>query len=57
MYCRFGRSVAGTEDVSCPRKGVVAQDYSCRRFEYDATKRVPMKKAALPEFKDEDFTL
>jgi len=46
-YCRYASTVAVTEDILCEKKGIVAPDYSCRKFIYDPLKRTPRKPPAL----------
>jgi len=45
-FCRFASVIAGTEEMLCEHRGVVSQEYRCRRFVYDPLKRVPRR---LPE--------
>ncbi len=48
------------KDVVCDRHGVVAPDHCCRRFKYDALRRVPTKNITpvrQPKFTKEDFEL
>ncbi len=57
-YCRFGTKL--DEDlVLCTKKGVVAADRKCRKFQYDPIKRVPSKPKALnfAQYDEEDFSL
>ena len=56
-YCLVGKPAPDGETVLCPKKGVVAKDYSCRRFKYDIMKRVPKKAPKLQSFSEEDFSL
>lgn len=44
--CRFASAIAGTEEMLCEHRGVVSQEYRCRKFVYDPLKRVPRR---LPE--------
>ena len=43
--------------ILCPRRGIVAPDYSCRKYRYDPLKRVPRRLPALPSFDRKDFIL
>ena len=45
-FCRFASAIAGTEEMLCEHRGVVSQEYHCRKFIYDPLKRVPRR---LPE--------
>lgn len=57
-YCAFG---ARLEDgaIICSKKGLMAEESSCRRFRYDPCKRMPFKAKAMDfsKFKDSDFSL
>lgn len=56
-YCLFGKPAPDGETVLCSKKGVVAKEYSCRKFKYDIMKRVPKKAPKLQSFSEEDFSL
>lgn len=54
-FCRFASEIAGTEEMLCEKRGVVAKEYCCRKFVYDPLKRVPRR---LPELiVPDDLTL
>ena len=57
-YCTHGRALGGGQ-VVCPKKGVMSQGSSCRRFTYDPMKRVPPRpvKADFSGLTDDDFSL
>ena len=57
-YCARGRAL-GEDQVVCPKKGVMSQGSSCRRFTYDPMKRVPPRpvKADFSGLTDDDFSL
>ena len=57
-YCARG-GVINEREVACPRKGVVAAEEHCRRFQYDPLKRVPPRPVKLKtaNLSEEDFTL
>lgn len=55
-YCKHGRPSA-ENTILCNKKGVLEKDFSCKKFSYDPLKRIPEKKAVLPEFSKEDFEL
>ena len=58
VYCMHGVQLNENEFL-CTRKGIVSAEYSCRKFEYDPCKRVPLKMKAtdLSRYKDDDYTL
>ena len=57
-YCAMGNMINDRE-VVCPRKGVVAMEYHCRRFQYDPFKRVPPRPVKLETSRltAEDFSI
>lgn len=57
-YCEKG-SVINEREVVCLRKGVVAVEYHCGRFQYDPFKRVPPRPVKLETSKlsEEDFAI
>ena len=56
-YCQFGKPAPDGETVLCPRKGVVAKSFKCRKYKYDIMKRVPKKAPKLQSFDKEDFSI
>ncbi len=56
-YCERGTKISSFEKVTCSKYGVVDDSYSCRKFIYDPTKRMPPKRVALPKFEKSDFSL
>ncbi|MBQ9944957.1 MAG: hypothetical protein IJO68_00360 [Clostridia bacterium] len=57
-YCKHGKLSADNESILCPKQGVLSKDFSCKKFSYDALKRVPQKSSpALQQFSPEDFEL
>lgn len=55
-YCKFGNA-SGDNTILCIKKGILDKDSSCKKFSYDPLKRVPEKKAELPEYSASDFEL
>jgi hypothetical protein len=55
--CEYATFLPDSENLLCSKMGVVAADYSCRRFLYDPLKRIPTPAAKLPKFSAEDFLL
>ena len=47
------------DEALCPKHGIVSLGYKCRRFKYDATKRIPTENTLLSDgtFSEEDFSL
>lgn len=56
-YCSHGRIASDPDMILCPKHGVVAPYYKCRRFDYDPLRRVPRRQPKLPSFSPEDFSL
>jgi len=57
-YCARG-CVINDREVVCSRKGVVAVEYHCGRFQYDPLKRVPPRPVKLEtsRLRPEDFAI
>jgi hypothetical protein len=57
-YCINGTVIADDE-ILCVKRGVVSPDKSCRKFEYDPCKRIPLKAKApdFDKYSNDDFTL
>lgn len=57
-YCAYGAKL-DSETVLCVKRGVVAIDSKCRKFEYDPCKRIPPKPKAMDfqKYKEDDFSL
>ena len=58
LYCTYGTKI-DSEQVLCIKKGVVSTEGSCRKFEYDPCKRVPVKPKALDfsKYDEQDYSL
>lgn len=56
-HCELARLSPDGETVLCPKKGIVARDFFCKKYKYDIMKRIPKKAPKLPEFSEEDFKL
>ncbi len=57
-YCARAGKI-DDETYLCPKKGVVAADGKCRKFQYDPLKRVPVraKPTDFTQYDDVDFSL
>ncbi|MBR6793869.1 MAG: hypothetical protein IKM48_05885 [Clostridia bacterium] len=49
-YCEHGKPICGTDDIICPKKGIVRADHSCKKFLYSPLRRTP-PKPFTPDFK------
>jgi hypothetical protein len=56
-YCERGKITEDRKMVLCIHKGIVAPFYSCRKYIYDPTKRIPKRAKKLPEYSESDFKL
>lgn len=56
-YCENSSKLQDSSFVLCKDKGVVAVDYSCKKFVYDPLKRVPHRSRVMSEFTPEDFSI
>ncbi|MBE6827660.1 MAG: hypothetical protein E7514_03475 [Ruminococcaceae bacterium] len=56
-YCQYGRPAPDGKTVLCPKKGVVKNDFHCRKYKYDIMKRVPKRAPKMQEFSEDDFKL
>lgn len=45
------------DQVLCLKKGVVPPDYSCKKFDYDPTKRIPPKPLPTVQYEEGAFQL
>lgn len=54
-YCERATLLASEDYVLCAKKGVVSQNYVCRRFLYDPMKRTPQKMPPIPLPDPEEF--
>ena len=57
-YCRYGAKL-NQQEVLCAKRGLVSDEYSCRRFSYDPCKRIPAKQKAsdFAKYDNEDYSL
>lgn len=46
-YCEYGKSIHGTDDIICSKKGLVRADHSCKKFLYSPLRRTPPKPVEL----------
>ena len=53
--CEHAEPLINEECILCEIRGVVSATSSCRRFIYDALKRVPPKKAKVDGFEYVDL--
>lgn len=57
-YCAYATKL-NEEQVLCIKRGVVSAETNCRKFTYDACKRIPAKPKALDfeKYNEDDFSL
>ena len=56
-YCLYSHTFNSPDEVLCSKRGAVEQNDCCRKYRYDATKRVPLKQMVKGDFKPEDFLI
>ena len=56
--CRHSKRINDDEAI-CEKRGIVSLGFKCRKFSYDATKRIPSEAALLGNdaFSEKDFSL
>lgn len=56
--CRYSRKINDDEAI-CSKRGIVSLGFKCRKFSYDATKRIPSEAGLLGSdaFSEKDFSL
>ncbi len=56
--CMLGKKINDSEAI-CAKHGIVSLGYKCRRFKYDATKRIPSDNTSADflVFNEKDFSL
>ena len=42
-YCEYGKTIVGTDDIICAKKGLVRADFTCKKFLYSPLRRTPPK--------------
>lgn len=57
LTCVHGKKYNGDENIYCLKKGIVEKYSSCRKYKYDALKRIPSKPKKLPEHDFKEFEL
>lgn len=57
LYCEFGKQTSQQNIILCRNKGIVNNDYYCKKYRYSPFKRTPKRMANLPIFDREDFIL
>lgn len=57
-YCSFGTYLED-DQILCSRKGLRKAGETCRKFQYDPCKRIPIKAKALDfrKYEEEDYSL
>jgi len=55
LFCENATILKGDENVLCKHKGIVSEDYVCRKYIYDPLKRQPSIKPKMPTLSKEDL--
>ena len=53
--CEYANILKGGNGILCKEKGIVSDDYSCRKFVYDPLKRSPKLPPQMPTLSKEDI--
>ncbi len=57
-YCKHGKIAADNKNILCPKMGVTAKDYNCKKFSYDPLKRIPSNLSPqFMQFEKKDFEI
>lgn len=55
IFCENATILQGESDILCKHKGIVAEDFVCRKFVYDPLKRTPKAPMELPKLDKNDL--
>jgi hypothetical protein len=55
-YCSNG-TVLSDGNVICKKFGLIEPKIDCKKFDYCSLKRIPRRKATLPEYDSSDFSI
>lgn len=56
-YCEHGSPTRDGGRILCPKMGVVAPHFHCKKYIYAPLKRVPTRQRELQKFDKSDFEL
>lgn len=56
-YCSHGKISPDGKNILCTKKGILEKDDYCKKFSYDALRRIPQKTPSLQQFSAKDFEL
>ncbi|MGP1360901.1 MAG: hypothetical protein ACTTK5_00480 [Candidatus Fimenecus sp.] len=56
-YCTHAKIAKDNETFLCLKKGIVSNDYSCKKYSYDIFKRIPKRLNNFQNFSENDFEL
>ena len=55
LFCENATVLRNGDDLLCRIKGVVSEDYCCKKFIYDPLKRQPASPLKLPTIDKDDL--
>ncbi len=57
--CKFASPLHATDDLMCSKKGLVAQNFTCKHYDFNRLMKRPPKKRNLSteRFSPEDFEI
>lgn len=56
-YCESAFPIKDTNGYICNKKGIVTNNFSCKKFAFDPLKLSPMLPAKTLQFSPDDFAL
>ena len=56
-YCLHGTRTQDKEAILCQKKGIVTEDFRCRKFIYDPISRQPKVQPKMIKYDKSDFEL
>ena len=56
--CKFGKQLLSSDDIICPKYGLVSENHICRHYDYNRLmKRPPKKRLLNSSFVKDDFSI
>ena len=55
LFCENATVLRKGDDLLCKIKGIVSEDFCCRKFIYDPLKRQPASPPKMPTFDPDDL--
>ena len=55
LFCENASVLNGDDNLLCKYKGIVSEDFVCRKYVYDPLKRIPMPKPSITPLSPDDI--